>query len=251
LVDPGGVNDESFNPAAWTGILKASVRQLAHLWLAETNAKLFEEKMETNIVLQTAVPRKWYAIWWDVWRHPGVKVFQDLLQGENVNSSRGFTWIALTGLIVGVVNLSSSLLLQRNAQSNIFDTSDISYLLCGGIFSVPLTPILYMVGLAISAWIYHTIAKLFHGTGNWENLAFCFAAVEAPYLLFSSVNSILNSLLPSVSMDIFVMIYTSILYINAIKAVEHLSTGAAVGTYLTLVITILILAVAYVAIFEV
>jgi hypothetical protein len=105
-----------------------------------------------------------------------------------------------------------------------------------------LTPIFAVIGMIISAGLYHLIAKLFHGSGKWGDLAFCLSAVVAPSTIIAGVvNAITLVFLKvpvlSIISTIFVVIvslilgiYVIVLNVNAIKAAENLGTGQALAT---------------------
>ncbi len=213
--------------------------------------------METMTV-PPAAPRKWYEIWRDVWLHPNAQTFMDILKEPDISSSRGFKWVALTGLISGLVSLISIMLSLNTLQNGLssLENTPIVFSVMGiyGLCVVVLTPIFAVLGLVISAGIYHGIAKLFHGTGEWGQLVFCFAAILAPLFVVSSLISVLVSLqVPFLSFcfglaSLALSVYAIVLFINAIKAVEDIGTGAAIGTYFAPVVIVLILSVCLVAI---
>lgn len=199
--------------------------------------------MDTNVTLPVG-PRKWYEIWLDVWTHPGVATFRSMLNDPMASSKRGFIWIAVTGLIAGLLGGLISALMIKNSEF------PVSTLMCSIVFY----PIGAVIGTAISAGIYHLIAKLFKGNGNWSQLVYCFAAVQAPLFLFSAV--IQGFVTPMVSLggqtgnpfflclsllSIPIGIYTIVLYVNSIDAVENIGTGKSIATALAPAVVILIL----------
>jgi len=192
-----------------------------------------------------AVSRKWYEIWQDVWLHPGVATFRSMLTDPSAGSSRGFTWVAVTELIVGVLGALLSLaFFGSNASGGI-----IGLLFCGIIAA----PLISVVGLAISAGIYHGTARLFKGTGTWSQLVFCFAAVQAPYLIIGTLYNDLRMLLLSSQalllcsglIGLVLVIYSFVLYVCAIDGVENFGTGKAVLT--AVLPTVVILALVFCA----
>ena len=213
--------------------------------------------METDVAPQVT-NRKWYEIWWDVWRHPGTDVFRRLLQEPGADYNRGFKWVALMAVIFAVLNsLISGIFPQRIASAA--SSGMITSLVCG----VIVAPIVAVIAITIMAGIYHWIAKLFGGNGEWGQLVFCFSVVLAPsYLLtalfrplyrtdlgslFSQGTSALAQqmsslffclVLPSLALSI----YSVVLNICAIKAVENIDTGRSILTYFIPVIVAILLA---------
>ncbi len=140
-----------------------------------------------SIPAQTSAPRKWYEIWWAILRHPGKETFQSILQESNANATRGFIWIAvvtlITSLVIGLASLPLIRTLPRNS-SNLFVNSSIFIVIL--VLEVILAPFFAIAGMAIGAAIYHGIARLFGGVGQWGQLVFCLAAISAPFALLSA-----------------------------------------------------------------
>jgi len=207
----------------------------------------------------TQPARKWYEIWIDVLIHPGFATFQNLLKEPNISSNRGFTWVAVTSFISFLIGILVSMV-ESSLNPNV-TPFPIWYLLCGSVA----TPVLAIVGLAIMAWIYDGIAKRFGGSGEYHQMVFCLAAIQSPFALIGIVlgwvmipfypSILLNpsafgtAALPSFSpafcllwfVSIGIGIYSMVLYINAIRAVENLEPGKAVMTYFTPVVIIFVL----------
>jgi hypothetical protein len=126
-------------------------------------------------------------------------------------------------------------------------------------------PIIAVIGLAISAGIYHWIAQRFGGTGDWNRLVFCLACIQAPISLISTlIGGLAAPFYPSFIRDssfssgtglptfspliclfalvgIGISIYSIVLYIIAIRAVENIDTGKAILTFFSPVIVIFVL----------
>jgi hypothetical protein len=192
---------------------------------------------------QPAAPRKWYQIWLDIWQHPGTQPFVALLNEPDHDVMRGFIWVAVTSLLLGLVStISTSRTLVNVAPA--FSRS-ILYSLC----LVVVTPIVGVIGLIITGGIYHGISKLLGGQGTWAGLVICIAALVAPGELLAVVINLFTLLTWQVPFLIFIPwiisigvgIYSMILYINALKAAEKLETGKAVLIYFIPVIVVVIL----------
>jgi hypothetical protein len=196
----------------------------------------------TDELIQPVMPRKWYEIWWDIYSHPGVTPFRTALNEPGHDITRGFIWVAVTAFIMTLVSLLFSTLAMRNLMSDAFrgelfkeyGAYTVSY-----ICAVILAPLFACIGIAISAAIYHLVAKLFHGKGTWNNLVFCMSAVFAPGTLVGCVVGIFYLLFSQIPVLIFLPalvamafgVYTLVLNINAIRAAEDIGTGEAVATY--------------------
>ncbi len=192
----------------------------------------------------SAKPRKWYKIWWDVWIHPGVASFRSLLLEPNHSSTRGYLWVSLIGFVSLILNVPSFLRLMNPA---VRPTGLIYYYRCTYI----LIPVLSVLGLAVSSWIYRLVAKLFGGKGNLNNLTLCLAVVIAPGILIDGIHTLFSyliypmpgSIIISGFISIILSIYTMILWIYALKAVEWLETGQAILVFFIPFIVVVLFAI--------
>jgi hypothetical protein len=207
----------------------------------------------TAEIIQPLQPRKWYEIWWDVWIHPGLLPFQSMLKEPNHTMTRGFIWVAVTSFIVSLISYLFSALIMRNLMADAFGgtrfenyiTYTLSYI-CG----IILSPIFAVIGICISAGIYHWVAKLFRGKGNWNDLVYCLSAVTAPGSLVGGVIGIFSLLFFNNPLIIFLpvfatflfAIYVIILNVNAIRATEDISAWEAIGTLFipTIIIVVIV-----------
>jgi hypothetical protein len=207
---------------------------------------------------QPSAPRKWYEIWWVILRHPGKDTFQSILQEPNATYSRGFIWIAVVTLITALIISLASLPLLRTLPrdpSNAFLNSSI-FLICLG-SEVILAPFLAIAGMAIGAAIYHGIARLFGGMGQWGQLVFCLAAISAPFSLLSAAINLVTlpftvwfpsgySSFVSCLVGPFALalgIYALVLQVIAIDAVENIGTWKSVATIFIPVVILVVLTV--------
>ena len=133
------------------------------------------------------------------------------------------------------------------------------------ICTVIAAPIAAVIGMTISAAIYHGIAKLFGGNGQWGQLVFCFSAIQAPWYLLTALLSLLSSTVSVYSLtsqgstalaqpmsslpiclaipSLILSIYSLVLFASAIIAVENLDTGRSLLTVFLPVIVVILLVV--------
>ena len=194
---------------------------------------------------QNGTPRKWHEIWWQVCRHPGPTTFTLILQEADVSSERGFKWVALVSLGVILAGILGTLVGPNSSMlGNLFGSIAI-YLVCG----ILLAPVFAVIGLALTAGLYHLIAKLFGGAGEWSRLVYCFAAIQAPLFLVSTVLSLMNIFLQqagwlslcALPFSLALGFYSLYQYISAISAVENISMWKSAGTYFAPTIAVLII----------
>jgi hypothetical protein len=206
----------------------------------------------TAEIIQPLRYRKWYEIWWDVWLHPGIAPFQTMLKEPNHEMTRGFIWVAVITFIVTLISYLFSALFMRNMMADAFSGTPFqnytSYTL-SSICGVILSPIFAIIGISVSAGIYHWVAKLFHGQGNWNELVFCLSAVTAPGTLVGGAIGLFTLLFFQNPLILFIPVFMSLLFavyifvlnVNAIRAVEDIGTWQAIGTIFIPTIIVLVL----------
>jgi hypothetical protein len=194
----------------------------------------------TTEIAQPVNSRKWYEIWLDVWLHPGMAPFKTILGEPGKDVKRAFIWVAITSFIATLISYLFSALVMRNWMADAFGGEifknyggyTLSYI-CG----IILTPIFAILGIAVSAAVYHWIAKLLGGHGYWNDLLFCLSAVAAPATLIGGIIGIVSMLFFQNPVLVFLPtmvalafgIYIIILNVNAIKAAEDVGTWQALG----------------------
>jgi hypothetical protein len=207
----------------------------------------------TTEMIQPEKPRKWYEIWWDVWIHPGMAPFKTLLTEPRHEATRGFIWVAVTSLIITVISSLFYTLVMKNLVTDALGGElyrgfgNLTFAsLCGVIFA----PVGAVIGLAVSAAIYHWVAGIFHGHGNWNNMVISLSAVSAPASIAGGLIGLISLLLFNNPLLIFLPslvafvfgIYVLILNIFAIRVVEDIGTWEAIGTLFipTIIVVIII-----------
>lgn len=197
-------------------------------------------------LIPPAKARNWFEIWRDVWFHPGVPTFQSILGEPDHTVRRGLTWVAVISLITALVSGYTT----AQTLSSIEHVGSIFlYYIC----IVILTPIFSIIGMIIGAGIYHWIARLLGGNGDWRSLLFCLSAISTPSAVVGIVIVLLNLMFTVVGLSalafvigilsIAVGIYSLVLYILAIQAAENIGMGRAVITVFIPVIIALIISV--------
>jgi hypothetical protein len=188
--------------------------------------------------------RKWYELWRDVWTNPSVETFLSILKDRDHSATRGFIWIGVTSLILGLISALVSIPLLNRISSQVPSFISSGETLLTTLCTIIITPIITIIGMIILTGIYHLIAKLFGGRGNWSDLVFCMAAVTAPASIISTVVSAIWSIFSQVRVLLFLvailfgiiaitlLIYSIVLYILAIRATENVGTGGAIATVL-------------------
>ncbi len=199
--------------------------------------------MET-LPAQPVSDRKWYEIWRDVWTNPGVEAFWSILKERNHSATRGFIWIGVTSLVLGLAGALTSGPIYSSINSQVPGFISTGQTLLTAVCTVILAPIFTIISMMILTGVFHLIAKLFHGNGTWGDLVFCVATVVAPASIISGVLGTVWGLVSQVQILYFLVaifagvigvalaIYNIVLYVLAVKASENVGTGGAIATLL-------------------
>jgi hypothetical protein len=199
------------------------------------------EQLSAEILpAQPMTNRKWFELWWLIWKYRNADAFQSILQEQDHSWKRGFIWTVVTAIILGAVNFIFSNLLAKNPITLPTYKILINFslaLLRGALFGLLI--------LVVIPGIYHGLAKLFHGTGSWSNLVFCISAVNLP--LSFVTNLVYIPFIYILSSQLFFWIQACIslvllalqiaLHMKAVKVVEHTEKGEAlivIGPWLTI-----------------
>lgn len=104
--------------------------------------------------------------------------------------------------------------------------------ICGA----PIGAIFAVIGFAIGVALVQWVAKLFGGTGSFDKLAYSFSAIMVPVSVVSAVLTLVG-IIPIIGIltgliSFGLGIYAIVLQVLAVKAVNGLDTGRAVGAVL-------------------
>jgi hypothetical protein len=210
--------------------------------------------MET-LPAQPVNDRKWYEIWRDVWTNPGVEAFWSILKERNHSATRGFIWIGVTSLVLGLAGALTSGPIYSSINSQVPGFISTGQTFLTAVCTVILAPIFTVISMMILTGIFHLIAKLFHGNGTWGDLVFCVATVVAPASIISGVLGTVWGLVSQIQILFFLVgifagvigvaltIYIIVLYVLALKASENVGTGGAIATLLIPIGVVIVLSV--------
>ena len=199
--------------------------------------------------------RKWYEIWRDVWTNPGVEAFWSILKERDHSATRGFIWIGVTSLVLGLAGALTSGPIFSRMSSQVPSFLSTGETLITALCTLILAPIITIISMMILTGIFHLIARLFHGNGTWGDLVFCIATVVAPASIISGVLGTVWGLVSQIQILFFLVaifagiigvalaIYNIVLYVLAVKASENVSTGGALATLLIPIGIVIVLSI--------
>jgi hypothetical protein len=93
-----------------------------------------------------------------------------------------------------------------------------------------------VLAFAIAVALIQWVARLFGGTGSFDKLAYAFSAITVPYSVIAAVLALIG-IIPIIGIltgliSFALSIYVLVLEVLAVKAVNGLDTGKAVGSVL-------------------
>jgi Yip1 domain len=131
------------------------------------------------------------------------------------------------------------------------DTGFLSNGFGGGIIAVlcgaPLSAAFFLLYFVISVAIVQWIAKMFSGRGTFNQLAYVYGAIQAPYMLIGSLLTLLSAIpfvgLCFTAIALIGYLYILVLKIMAVKGVNQFGWGQAAGSVLIPFIVVITLCV--------
>jgi Yip1 domain len=199
-----------------------------------------------------------FQTWINALTKPNAQTYAGIAASPNAKARTAYLWIFVSFLIeTFVVALVSG----GTAVQNALAQQGVGGNIPGGALGITLitavcgAPIFALIGTgfwAIGIAIYQWIAKMFGGRGTFDQLAYSIAAIQAPFILISTV-FVLLGLIPFVGFCFSLLLdlaglYALFLVIAAVKGVHQFGWGPAIGTVLIPTVVLLILCVCVVVV---
>jgi hypothetical protein len=183
--------------------------------------------------------------WINAITKPKEETFARIVAQPGANASKAFLWVFLASLLTSLVSLVAGVGAQmdsirqflppeiaRELPAQVTPSFSIGTVICGA----PIGAVLAVIGFAITTALIQWVAKLFGGTGTFDKLAYAFSAITVPYSVIAAVLALLG-IIPYVGIltgliSFALSIYVIVLEVLAVKAVDRLDTGKAVGSVL-------------------
>jgi hypothetical protein len=180
-------------------------------------------------------------IWIKALTKPNEQTFVEIASSPNAKASTAYLWVFVASLIqMFLITLVQSRLMgnymQQFGLGNSFGNRGIASVLFSVICGAPIAAALTTLFFAIWVFIIQWIAKMFGGRGTTDQLAYATAAISAPYSIVVGLLSLLAAV-PYVNYCISLLlflagVYVFVLNVMAVKAVNRISWGAAIGSLL-------------------
>ena len=204
-------------------------------------------ELSNDPMLPESRPTPFYQTWITALTKPNEQTYVELVASPGANANKAYLWIFLTAL----VNFFFATLVQGAVMRNTFQQFGDGFesfgngfgggfiaALCGAPLSAAFSVLLFAITTAIIQWL----AKMFGGKGSYNQLVYAFGAIVAPYMLISSVLTLLTAI-PYVGLCFTAIaglggLYILVLEIMAVKGVNQIGWGGAIGSLLIPVLAI-------------
>ncbi|HIE24514.1 MAG TPA: YIP1 family protein [Anaerolineales bacterium] len=179
---------------------------------------------------------------------PKVETFVQIAAQPSATMGKGFLWAFVSALILFFLT-SIAQLFSANSPMDAFrellppeighqipasveSSMGFGTLICGAPIGAIISVLFFVISVALVQWV----AKLFGGTGSFEKLFYTFAVIFLPVAVISGGLTLLSAI-PVVGLcfgvaSLGLSIYSLVLHVLAVQAVNDLDTGKAVGSVL-------------------
>lgn len=196
----------------------------------------------SNEPLPDRTPSSVVQTWRKALTQPNEQTFVEISSSPNARATTAYLWVFVASLIqIFLVALVQSQLLgtyadQYGLGEQFGPRSGFASILLSAICGAPIGAIVTTLFFAIGVFVVQWIAKMFGGTGTTDRLAYAMAAIVAPYTILSGIATLFSAI-PYVGWcitTIFALagLYVLVLEIMAVKVVNQISWGAAIGSVL-------------------
>lgn len=179
---------------------------------------------------------------------PNEATFVQIVAQPGATAGKAFLWVFLASLLTsfasfivqavgfrGQMDMLQQFLppeIARELPVGAVPSIGFGTVICGA----PVGAIFAVLGFAIAVALIQWVAKLFGGTGSFDKLAYAFSAITVPYSVVAAVLALIG-IIPFIGIltgliSFGLGIYVIVLEVLAVKAVNGLDTGKAVGSVL-------------------
>jgi len=192
--------------------------------------------------------------WFAAITQPNEGTFAQIVGQPSATAGKAFLWVFVASLLTSFVSLLAQAVgggqsfggleqflppeIARELPVGAAPSFDFGTVICG----TPIGAIFSIIGFAIGVALIQWIANLFGGTGSFDKLAYAFSAIIVPYSLVVAILTLIG-IIPFIGIitgliSFGLFIYVIVLYVIAVKAVNRLDTGKAVGAVLLPIVII-------------
>lgn len=186
------------------------------------------------VVPQPAGSLTWYEAWTRPYLRPSPATFEEIIRDPLASTRRAYLWVFVASLIAGLLS-AVVVAISGSSNSDLFgNTPSFLIALC----CLPLAAVFSVLSLVINAGLTQLVARLLGGKGTYALMVYALAAISAPLIIISGVLSLLSSAVPILGAIISfpLSLYSLVLEVMAIKAVNGFDWGRAILTIVILLV---------------
>lgn len=183
--------------------------------------------------------------WMIAFTKPNEGTFVQIAAQRSATAAKAILWVFVASLVTSFVTLVAQSFnagrglgalkqflppeIAQNFPLQATPSFGFGTVICGA----PVGAIFAVLGFVIIVALVQWVAKLFGGTGSFDKLAYSFSAITVPYSVVSAILTLLG-IIPLVGIltgliSFVLSIYVLVLEVLAIKAVNGVNTGKAIG----------------------
>jgi hypothetical protein len=182
-----------------------------------------------------------FNVWGRALTKPSEFTYADLAASPRAKATTAYLWMFVAALIQFFLSVLVQRQMMNNFQKygidvgNLGSRGGIGAILIGLVCVAPILAALSTLMFAIVVAIIQWLAKMFGGTGTYDQLAYAMAAIAAPVTILTGVLNLFSAI-PYVGLcfgllGFLAALYVLVLQIMAVKGVNHIGWGGALGAY--------------------
>lgn len=193
----------------------------------------------SNAPMMSSGSSSFFQTWMDALTKPNEQTYAAMASSPNAKATTAYLWMFIATLVeFFVVALVQGTMmreiLQQQGYSGDLPGGGLGATLITAVCGAPVLAVVSVLFFAIGVAIIQWIAKMFGGHGTFDQMAYAFAAIAAPYGLVSAVLSLLGAI-PFVGFCFRLILglaglYILVLQIMAVKGVNQFGWGPAIGS---------------------
>jgi len=186
-------------------------------------------------------PESAAQVWQKALTKPNEQTYAEIASSPNAKASTAYLWVFVGYLIqIFLSSLVSGRTLETLANQygygDLFANRGIGSTLVSAICGAPIGAIVGTLFFALAVVVIQWLARTFGGRGTTDQLAYALASIIAPFLVISGLVSLFSAI-PFVGLCISAIValaglYILVLEVMAVKGVNQISWGAAIGALL-------------------
>ena len=196
----------------------------------------------SNVPLPESRPETVLQTWTKALTKPNEQTFVEIASSPNAKATTAYLWVFVAGVVqFFLTSLVQSQVINTQLEQLGVSTGDVGTptfmsiaitAICGAPIAAAVSTLFFAIGVFIVQWL----AKMFGGRGTADQLAYAMASISAPYAILAGILALFAAI-PYVGLCFSAIlsiagIYALVLNVMAVKGVNQIGWGAAIGSLL-------------------